>query len=265
MSENESVLNAICHSYYEGLQWIYSYYYRGVVSWSWYYPYHYAPLASDLARYQMLVFHYVFIHRVYSSFILHVPYTPFMQQLGCLPPQSSSLLPHSYQALVLEDDSPIIQFYPPEFAIDMNNKVNPWEGVNLIPFIDEDQLKNAVLQFHCDENLTDEEKERNTFKPARLFMYSEKTRDMGIVFHPPFVSPLLPNVKDCCSVYIFHFPEPRGKQENVLHLKTLPGTSCLDLKSHPESISKNSIHILCTGRIGKQPTICITVQIIQGM
>jgi 5'-3' exonuclease len=34
--------------YLEGLQWVLYYYYRGAQHWRWYYPFHYAPMISDI-------------------------------------------------------------------------------------------------------------------------------------------------------------------------------------------------------------------------
>lgn len=41
------------------------------------------------------------------------------------------------QHLMTSEDSPIIEYYPPDFKTDLNGKQQEWEAVVLIPFIDE--------------------------------------------------------------------------------------------------------------------------------
>jgi 5'-3' exoribonuclease 2 len=47
-SELKEFCKNIRQAYIEGLEWVLQYYYNGCQSWYWYYPYHYAPFASDL-------------------------------------------------------------------------------------------------------------------------------------------------------------------------------------------------------------------------
>lgn len=46
-SDNNHFRNAVALQYVKGLCWVLKYYYQGCVSWEWYFPYHYAPFASD--------------------------------------------------------------------------------------------------------------------------------------------------------------------------------------------------------------------------
>jgi 5'-3' exoribonuclease 1 len=48
------------------------------------------------------------------------------------------------QDLMTEETSPIIDFYPTDFELDMNGKKQDWEAVVKIPFIDQDRLLRAM-------------------------------------------------------------------------------------------------------------------------
>merc|ERR1712048_576274 len=56
-------------------------------------------------------------------------------------------------------DSEIIDFYPSNFKIDLNGKKMAWQGVALLPFVDEKRLHRALSKVYDD--LTDDEKRRN--------------------------------------------------------------------------------------------------------
>ncbi|MPC31401.1 5'-3' exoribonuclease 1 [Portunus trituberculatus] len=113
---NSAALHHQATNYVRAIQWILNYYYNGICSWSWYYPFHYAPYISDVRD---------FAH-MEMGFELGRPFLPYQQLLAVLPPLSKNLLCKAYWSLLTSPDSP------------------DWEAVVLIPFIDEERLLQAM-------------------------------------------------------------------------------------------------------------------------
>jgi len=63
---------------------------RGVISWGWFYPYHYSPMMSDL----------VDLQSIKPKFERGEPFTPYQQLLAVLPAASYRLLPKPYQVIL---------------------------------------------------------------------------------------------------------------------------------------------------------------------
>jgi 5'-3' exoribonuclease 2 len=106
-SEIHPFVNSLKLYYIEGIIWNYRYYYKGCVSWDWFFPYYYAPLLSDLNNFSKEVF----------DFQLGEPFNPCEQLLSVLPPFSSHALPKCLQPLLHDDDSEIIDYYPLDFFV----------------------------------------------------------------------------------------------------------------------------------------------------
>lgn len=124
----------VARSYVEGLCWVLAYYLQGCPSWTWYYPYHYAPFAAD----------FVDLDKMSVNFEKGTPFKPYEQLMGVFPASSKHAIPESFHSLMTDDDSEIIDFYPEDFDLDLNGKKQSWKAVVLLPFIDEQRLLDAM-------------------------------------------------------------------------------------------------------------------------
>mmetsp|Transcript_11287 Transcript_11287/g.27781 ORF Transcript_11287/g.27781 Transcript_11287/m.27781 type:complete len:1182 (+) Transcript_11287:127-3672(+) len=162
---NGAELRRLLMKYTEGLVWVYKYYYEGCPSWSWYFPFHYSPMASDLGS----------ADDFNIDFKLDKPFTPLTQLMGVLPSHSAHCLPPKCQALMTSEESPIIDFYPIDFDVDLNGKKYLWQAVALLPWIEESRLTNEVKKI--ENTFTEEEKQRNTTGNDLLFVH--QTHPLG--------------------------------------------------------------------------------------
>mmetsp|Transcript_6030 Transcript_6030/g.10449 ORF Transcript_6030/g.10449 Transcript_6030/m.10449 type:complete len:1181 (-) Transcript_6030:391-3933(-) len=149
----------VVESYVKGLCWVMEYYYRGCQSWTWFYEFHYAPFASDLVN----------VDTIKIEFPPSMPFKPFEQLMGVLPPASAHALPKPVRWYMTNIDSPIADFYPTSFDYDANGKSVRWLWVALLPFIDEKRLLEVAKEL--EKEYTPGERERNDYNPDLVFAH----------------------------------------------------------------------------------------------
>jgi len=174
--------------YTEGLCWVLAYYYQGCPSWGWFYPYHYAPFASDFKDISSLDCSDP------DFFDLSHPFVPFQQLMSVLPPESAEVcgLPEAMRQLMTGPESPILDFFPADFQLDRNGKRFLWQSVVLLPFFDEKRLV-ASLRPYLDA-LGPEDADRNALSADHLFTHRSMgldavIRDGARVPQPPGLGP----------------------------------------------------------------------------
>jgi len=127
----------ICIDYLRSIEWVFQYYIKGLKSWEHYYPWHYAPLMTDLL--EVLKGMSLEEEKSLSKFdSAGQPSLPFVQLLSVVAPKNVGLLPTPFHGLMVDKESPLVKagYYPIDFKIDYEGKTKEHMGVTLLPFID---------------------------------------------------------------------------------------------------------------------------------
>lgn len=129
--------------YVYGLKFVFEYYFKNLSSWSWYYPYYFAPLLTDLQYYLQSM---IVQNQQLVKFDLGQPFEPFKQLLCILPKESAELLPANFQNLITDVNSVLrnpIDFYPDQIESVTYGSIRAHEAISLIPFLDQVAITTA--------------------------------------------------------------------------------------------------------------------------
>lgn len=199
----EENLRAQALTYVTALQWNLRYYYQGCPSWSWFYPFHYAPYVSDVRDVMNL--------GQVDKFEMSQPFKPFQQLLAVLPIASKHFLPESYQDLMVNEKSPLAGFYPTDFVCDKHEKKQDWEAVVLLPFIDANLLIDASQK--ADQKLSVYHRSLNVLGNHLLYTYSPKRQAAIKSPNPAAFVDLLANHSICRQLPVNAFYVNREELE----------------------------------------------------
>ena len=113
-STDTNIINIVCKTYLQGLDWLVSYYFKQETEWFWFYPYNYSPTMMDLFNYTMISnpTEYAIVEE-YTHKIQAID-----QLLMVLPPSSLHLLPDSkYKRICTDVSLGHSHLYPTKYDI----------------------------------------------------------------------------------------------------------------------------------------------------
>ncbi|KAJ2804306.1 exonuclease II Exo2 [Coemansia guatemalensis] len=201
-----AAVEPMCASYIGTLQWVLLYYFQGCPSWSWFYPYHYAPCVSDICA-------NLPAYKVDNFEGGSEPYTPYEQLMCVLPPYSRKLLPAPLRALMVDIHSPIRDLFPTSFSVDMNGKKMPWEAVVLIDFVDIDRIRTAMAP-KLDE-ISEDETRRNGRGKNMAYSYAPLDVEDDDAGAPEYVAPAnlaFPSIRPLkCKGIVYVMPSLKAR------------------------------------------------------
>jgi len=126
----------VAHEYLLGMIFVLKYYIDKIPSWTWCYPFHYAPFFSVLYEH--------FDTFEFKGFENSEPLSCFEQLVAVLPGHLNHLLPVGLRWLNSSPESSIIDMFPIEFETDYEGKRQEYEGIVKLPVCDPERIKKAV-------------------------------------------------------------------------------------------------------------------------
>ncbi|CAJ1987908.1 5'-3' exoribonuclease B [Leishmania donovani] len=165
---DEAGSQAACRSYVEGMRFVWRYYssISLQVSWAWYYPFHHAPLALDIADFLRAQGPQVQTTLAAPKLEWQPP-SPFCQLLCILPPPSRQLVPDALRATMASPPAELADTFPHRWVVDRTGAYGKDHlATVLLPFANVSRLQELVAA--ASGTYTEAEQQRNALRSGHL-------------------------------------------------------------------------------------------------
>jgi len=180
--ENPDDVKEIVYSYFQGLQFVLSYYYVECPSWKWLYNYHYSPLLLDLVISSSADYvHFVKKAASFGIFEKSKPSEPFKQLWYILPiNQLQCLIPKSLNSIVCHPDSSLYKYHSLEFSVDPFGGISYYEYIGKVPFITPEQLDAEYEKAIQKCKLSEKEEARNSHGVNLVYEWNLSAQEIEV-------------------------------------------------------------------------------------